>query len=228
MLALYDARIPAPAADALAYYATALPLRTEGVTDALLSGHPDLFCFARAKVPVIAPNMPLYIREVLDAEGIVYTLGLSPVGPGKYRNAAYNVVASEDYWLHNTHCTEVSVRQACAGRQAVHVKQSFARCTTFSLHHNTFVTSDPGIYHQLERLRINGLFVDSHDIQLPGVANGFIGGCVGVWEDTVVLIGGLKYFAFGEKLEGFLRNMGYKILELYQGPLFDGGSLCFL
>lgn len=70
------------------------------------------------------------------------------------------------------------------------------------------------------------MYVNPEGIQLPGFDHGFVGGAAGIYKDQVFFIGNLDYFSEGEKFRHFLS--GYEIIELYDGPLFDGGSILFL
>ncbi len=69
------------------------------------------------------------------------------------------------------------------------------------------------------------LYVDSSQVLLPGFEHGFFGGCAGVYRDMVFLSGSLKYLNDGERVKNYLRKLNYQVIELYDGPLFDGGSI---
>ena len=228
MIVLYDARMPQQAAEALAYYATAVPLITHGVTDDILSGHPDVFCCNIEPVPVVAPNMPLPVVQQMQQCGIDFVFGKQNTGQGKYANAHYNAVVSENYILHHIASTDESILCRCDTHKRINVKQSLTRCTTIALKNNMFITSDGGVYKQLKQNCLNVMYVECRDILLPGVKYGCIGGCMGLCEDTLFVIGSMKYCAQGDKMMNFVSNMGYRIIELYDGPLYDGGSLCFM
>lgn len=226
---IYDARMPHAAIEALSDYAVAVPLSTQGITDDILSGHPDVF--ACDALGIVAPNMPPSVRERLTREGVAYVSGSLQVGAGKYNNAHYNAVVSEHYLLHHIACTDDSILAMCSKpglpRQCINVRQSFVRCTTIALRQDSFITSDEGVYKQLCSCKVQALYVDGKRILLPGARYGFIGGCMGIYGDELFLTGSLKYLEQGDMLAGYIRNMGYHIVELYDGPLFDGGSLSF-
>jgi hypothetical protein len=46
--------------------------------------------------------------------------------------------------------------------------------------------------------------------------------------DTVFITGSLAHFVEGASVRKFLEELQYKIVELYDGPLFDGGGVLFL
>ncbi|MCF8386230.1 MAG: hypothetical protein K9G47_00005, partial [Bacteroidales bacterium] len=66
------------------------------------------------------------------------------------------------------------------------------------------------------------------EIILPGQKHGFLGGCCGVWKDSLFIIGNLDHFSEGEKIRKFVSEAGFRIIELYDGPLFDGGNVLFV
>jgi hypothetical protein len=71
------------------------------------------------------------------------------------------------------------------------------------------------------------LFVNPMEILLPGVRHGFIGGCCGVFDKTVVVIGTLSQHSQGAEIQGFIERNGMEIIELYNGALWDGGGVMF-
>ena len=75
---------------------------------------------------------------------------------------------------------------------------------------------------------MNVLYVNPEDIQLPGFKHGFFGGACGVYEDSVFLLGSLESFKAGKKVKSFLQSLEYEIIELFDGPLFAGGSILFV
>ena len=58
--------------------------------------------------------------------------------------------------------------------------------------------------------------------------HGFFGGACGVHENKVFILGHLDKFKDGDKVRNYLKDLDYKIIELFDGQLFDGGSILFL
>ena len=96
-----------------------------------------------------------------------------------------------------------------------------------ALRDNWFVTSDRGIEQILLCHQLHVLYVDPVGIQLPGFSHGFFGGTCGILDDTVYFIGDLAYHKQGEEINLLLEKLGYQTCALYDGPLFDGGSMFF-
>jgi hypothetical protein len=78
------------------------------------------------------------------------------------------------------------------------------------------------------RCHLNILYVAPAGIKLEGFPHGFFGGCCGVWEDKVFLNGSLLHYPEGEKVRQYLKDLGYGIVELSDGPLLDVGSILFV
>ena len=118
--------------------------------------------------------------------------------------------------------------QECKDLIKINVKQGFTRCSILPFKNNSFITSDEGICKTLNEYKFDYLYVNPSDIVLHGHKNGFFGGCCGVYENKIFIIGSLKYFLEGEKVKDFINKNGGEIIELYDGPLFDGGSILFI
>jgi len=112
-------------------------------------------------------------------------------------------------------------------KTAIHVNQAYTRCNLLPLKNNNFITSDKGIYSALTAYNLNVLYVNPKSILLPGFKNGFFGGACGTYKDQFFVIGSLASFMESEKVRILLHDLGYQIVELYDGQLYDGGSLVF-
>ena len=93
---------------------------------------------------------------------------------------------------------------------------------------NHFITSDKGISKALIKQFFTGRYVAPDDIILPGFDHGFLGGAMGVWQDKVFVIGNLDYLEKGKKIKKIVEALDYELIELYNGPLFDGGTVLFI
>jgi hypothetical protein len=96
------------------------------------------------------------------------------------------------------------------------------------LKNNCYITSDHGIYAILNAMKCDILYVDPADILLPGFPHGFFGGACGIHENKVYITGSLKKYKHGEMVKEYLLSNNYEIIELYDGPLFDCGSILIL
>ncbi len=227
-LIVIDKKIPEVAKTNLSKYGNLLELETSGITYAAISGHPDIFISQLKNDIVVAPNLPEKFKHILRMNEISFHLGEQIVGQKYPETAAYNIVSAAQLLIHNLKYTELAVKDLAWGLQQIHVEQAYTRCNLIALKDDQFITSDKGITKQLEEVNLDVFYTDPKGIQLPGFKNGFIGGCVGVLENQFFIIGSLKYYPKGEQLQKFIEQLGYEIIELYDGPLFDGGSILFL
>ncbi len=130
--------------------------------------------------------------------------------------------------IHNFRYTDSVFSNHAEELDLIHSGQGYTRCNLLALKDDHFITSDAGISRVLQGYGHNNLFVDPSDILLPDMNHGFFGGACGVHENKVFIIGNLDKFSDGKKVRDFLLILDYEIIELYDGPLFDGGSLLFL
>jgi hypothetical protein len=244
MLILYDRRIPAEAKEKLAatgrtlpVKATLLEIESEGLVDPTVSGHPVVFfCPVPGKL-IVAPDLPeRYIRN-LKKESVNFSFGNFCAGKNRgmerWRNGDripvhYNAVATGDYLIHELSQTDPVILQNCHYLKKIPVKQAFTRSHLLHLRGNHFLTSDKGIEKALQERGLDALYVSPGSIVLPGHANGGIGGCCGICGDRVFFNGALRFHPEGEVIRNLLNRLGFRIVELTEGPLTDTGSFLFL
>jgi hypothetical protein len=219
---IVDKRIPERAKRRLESLGEVLYLETSAITYPAISGHPDIFFCKAGDDIVYATNAPAAIIHQLNSK----TAGHNDVGENYPDTAHYNAVVTENYLIHNSKYTDPVIKERCIELGIIHVSQAYTRCNLIALNQERFITSDRGIEKTLLRRGFEVLYVKSDGIFLPGFEHGFIGGTSGIYEDKIFFIGSLDHFAKGSKIRDFLT--GYQIIELYDGPLYDGGSLIFL
>jgi len=226
MLILADKRIPEKAKNNLKKYGEVLFIETHGITYPAISGHPDIFVCDAGNTLVIAPNTPEKIKLQLVKNNIQFVEGSGKVGKQYPETASYNAVVTDKLLIHNLKYTDPIIQGNCADLESIHIRQAYTRCNLISMENNRFITSDKGIEKTLSGRGYEVLFVHPKGIVLPGFKHGFIGGCCGIFKNRIFFIGSLKHFPEGDKIRNFIK--GYEIIELYDGPLFDGGSLIFV
>ncbi len=228
MLIIIDKKVPREAKEKLSAYGDLMEIQTESITYPAISGHPDVFlCQGPGKL-VVAPNLPDEFDEKLIRDSISIIKGEFPVGEKYPKSSAYNAVVTVKYLIHNFRNTDFMVTRTFDEQEPVHVDQGYCRCNLLPLKEDHFITSDEGIFKVIQRYANSVLFVSPEGILLEGFRHGFFGGCCGVLEDKVFILGSLKRYPEGEKVRTFLTGLGYEIIELYDGPLFDGGGVLFI
>lgn len=228
MLIIVDRKIPPEAINKLGDFGEVQLFGTSGVTYEAISGHPDVFFCTVGDTLVIAPNIPESFKKILSGKNIPFIPGELPVGSKYPETARYNAVCNGSYLLHNFRYTDSVVTNRADDLDLIHLNQGYARCNLIPLKGNRFITSDEGIFRVLSKFDFEVLLVNPQGIMLPGFSNGFIGGTCGIRENRVFFLGSLAHFAEGEKVRSFLDKAGYEIIELFNGPLYDGGSLLFV
>ena len=229
MIVLHDYRLSDKAIKTLSNYAKPLAFDARNINAfSALTGHADIFCCMGLSKPIIAPNTPQYIIEYFKSKNIDFQFGKTIVGNSKDTISAYNVAISRSFVVHNRHCTDPIIMQNLQGKTYIHVKQSFARCSTMVLPEDNFITSDKAIFAKLSEKHVNCLYVSPEQIVLPGLNYGLIGGCMGVWNKQVLVSGSLKNIADGAKMRRWITDLDFDIVELDNTPLFDGGGLLFV
>jgi hypothetical protein len=214
---------------------TLVELQTEGITYPAISGHPDIFLCPTPSGLVVSPNLPEKYISLLNEHGIDFTTGFhlpSLVGEGSGEgypeSARYNAALNETYLVHRLDITDPAILERSHTLKKIPVKQGYTRCNLVLLKEDHFLASDAGIFRVLKNHALKGLCVSTEGIQLPGFPNGFIGGTMGLLGDTLFIAGNLSYLKEGERVRNFLSGLGYSLMELYDGPLFDGGSILFI
>ena len=226
MVIIADKKIPEPAKKRLEKYGQVIRLKTSGITYPSISGHPDIFFCRVDNELVVSPSLPGGIFKKTEPENIsLVTAGLD-TGSAYPATARLNAVVTPGYIIHNGKYTDPVLKKKCAGREFIHVNQGYTRCNLIPLENDRFITSDRGIQKALQKKGLDVLYVNPQGILLPGFPHGFIGGTCGVFENMVFFIGNPDLLPEGEKIKDFLKE--YRIIRLYDGPLFDGGSLLFL
>jgi len=228
MLIIVDKKNPEKAKVQLKSYGHLLELETVGITYEAISGHPDIFFTKIEDNLVVAPNLPKKFKTALIDHQVKFVTGEKNVGAAYPDTACYNAVAAEDLLIHNTTITDPVIFKVFAPKQIIHVRQGYARCNLIFIAPKKAVTSDLGIFKTLISHHIDVLFFSPKEIILPGFAHGFFGGACGMLNNRLMIAGNLNYHRDGEQLRFFCEKAEIEIVELYNGPLYDGGGIFFI
>jgi hypothetical protein len=232
MMIIVDNKISPVAKERLLSFGELVELETDGITYPAISGHPDIFICQSADKMIVAPNLPEEYLVRLKKSGANIIIGEFPVGKEYPASSRYNAVATVKYLIHNFRHTDFMITRTLDDLHPVHVDQGYCRCNLLPLKDDHFITSDAGIFKVLKGLHPSGwspvLAVSPDGILLETFPHGFFGGCCGVMEDKVFVNGSLSYFKDGDMVRDYLGKLGYEIIELYDGPLLDCGSILFV
>jgi len=223
-----DERLPYPAKVRLTDFGELIEIHTENITYGAISGHPDIFFCPVGDVIVVSPALPSIYTDIFNAHGINWMHGLKPNTFNYPESAIYNAVVTDSLLIHNLVITDPVIKAKAGTRKQIHVNQGYTRCNLLPLPDDVFITSDNGIYSVLTGEGLDVLYVNPNGILLNGFPNGFIGGVCGVKQDKVFIAGSLSQYKEGQKIRDFLALHALTPFELYDGPLFDGGSIFFI
>lgn len=228
MLIIVDKKIPREAKDKLSALGSVLELETENIVYPAISGHPDIFFCQTPQMLVISQSLPEKYILIIEELNVKYTTGNHPSGFQHPASVHYNAATNNRYLVHRLEYTDPVILQNCHTLKKIPVKQAYTRCNLLLLKDDHYLTSDPGIHKNLQRAGLAGILVSPKGILLPGFPDGFIGGATGLLNDTVFITGSLSNYPDGEAIKKFLEDLKYGIIELYQGPLLDGGGILFI
>lgn len=224
MMFIVDKKIPDDAKSRLRDFGDVIELETSGITYNAISGHPDIFFCRVPGGVVVSPDISDTIINQLKGSGINLRMGRGRVGSEYPQSAIYNALVTDQYLIHNKSVTDPVVIEATTWLRSIHVKQAYTRCNLIALN-TLFITSDAGIHKQLLKEGMNVHLFNDEAVKLQGFPHGFLGGACGVWKDRFFVCGNLNFFPEGEKLRQLIIHAGYKLTELCNGPLIDGGGI---
>jgi hypothetical protein len=228
MLIILDKKVPEAAKKNMRTFGEVIEFTTSGITYEAISGHPDVF-FCHAGIQwIVAPNCPGEYQEMLIRKKVPFRMGKNPVRDNYPGTAFYNAVLSDEMLIHNLDLTDPVILPYAEEKNRIHVSQGYCRCNLLALRNHSFMTSDEGIHKILAGKGFSVLFVDPAEILLAGFRHGFMGGACGICRNQFFFIGSLRYHKQGNEISALLEDLDYEIVELYDGPLFDGGGVLFL
>lgn len=227
MLIIADARFPERVLKNLERTGEVLPFASQGIVYDSISGHPDIFLCQTPNALVAAPNTPQEILNQIRKSGANVVTGLQSVGSSYPASAIYNAFSASGILVHSKGLTDAVILENSEGLKKIDVKQGYTRCNLVEAG-GLFITSDRGIEKALQKAGKETFFVDTASIHLPGQKHGFFGGCAGVHHNQFFLAGSISCFPEGPALIQNLAKRGIELVELCNGPLWDGGSIYFI
>jgi len=223
-IAIIDTKIPTSAKNALKNYFNCIEFFTQNLTYDAIAGHPDIFFLQCSRGLITAPNTPPSFLTVLKYHDIMVESGCLPVLASYPNTAHYNAVLTNQLLIHNLKITDPFILKQYSHLRQIHVAQGYTRCSLLAITDDFFLTSDLGIAKILQK-NFNVLWIDPSQILLNGLPHGFFGGAAAVFEQKLWLIGNLRYLKEGDEIRKHLHKRNIQIIELYDGPLYDGGSI---
>jgi len=228
MVIIVNKQVPEQAIKTLSKFGEPVLFETQNITYPQISNHPDIFFCIGNNQLIAAPNTPEKFLSLLKKNGVNTIIGGNPVGTAYPESATYNAVVTNRFLIHNLSITDPVVLKTFNHLEHINIPQGYGRCSLLPLTNNRFITSDRGIANALKQKGMDVLYVNPQGIILPGFNNGFFGGTAGVLNNQIFIAGSLNHYNEGEKVRAFLEQGGFEIIELYNDPLFDTGSILFV
>lgn len=223
--------MPEPAKESLSKMGDVVWLEPSDKAYPSISTHPDIFFFCKDErhcdTVIYANNV-----DVAPLDGIRVVKGGKSVGNAYPETVPYNAVGVGNMLIHNLKYTDEKIKELFENISTksvqLNVNQGYTRCNLLALDEHNLITSDMGIKKCAELCGCNVLYVDPHQIALPGQDYGFFPGCCGLVGDSVVVCGALKHLKECKELRKFIRRNKMNIIELYDGKPVDVGSIFFI
>lgn len=235
---IFDERLPRECVNSLrklGFNTLSLP-PVSGVCSPI-SSHTDIVLFRYGRSIVLshkyAEENPLTLarlRGCLTGFEFIFT---DDVHGGEYpSDAIFNALVMKN----RIFCKKSSISGAVIslaekyGARIIDTKQGYPACTVLAIGQRHAITSDRGMAKKLISEDIDVLTVpETERILLKPYKNGFIGGCAGVFGDTVYFIGNLRAHPQSEDIQSFICDAGFRAVSLMPRAecLFDLGGLCF-
>ncbi|ANQ52412.1 hypothetical protein MY04_5077 [Flammeovirga sp. MY04] len=211
-----------------AYAEQIIGFKTQGITYNSISCHPDVFIHQLPnKRLILASNIPNEYQKILDEEKIEYTFGEEAIGETLKNSTYYNCISTPQYLIHKKGFTSSSILKLHT-KTLLELPQAYTRCTTLVLKDGVAITSDKGVQKALERYDWECSYFSPKDIRIEDHEYGFFGGCCGVLNNKVMVLGNPLLHEDGEKLISFCGNHGFEVIALMEDYMYDGGGVFFI
>ncbi len=232
-----DSRLPSAAQDALrrmGFSVFTLP-KDNRLQDALCS-HTDMLLFRYGDSVITEGEYYRQNKALLDkiadctgASFITCKKNFLSIYPS---DAILNALVIGDRLFIKSDTAAEEITELCksAGLKIYTSRQGYPACTVLPLGKAAAITADRGMAGVLETAGVRvTLISDSEKILLPPYEYGFIGGCAGVYRDTVYFIGNLDAHPDSEAIKRAINEVGMRYASLMpdSDSLFDLGGLLF-
>ncbi len=224
MLIIIDKRIPEEAKRELKQVGILAEVESTNRVYPSISGHPDIFIFQHQHHLIISPQLNKEVIEALDNNSINYSVGESIVGKKYPSTTAYNISANAGLFIGCAKYADPKIIREAQGKKWIESPQAYARCNSLILNQDYIITSEITVH----KSHYNSLYINTEEIVLPGHKYGFIGGCMGINNRCLYVLGNLDRHSQGNEIRSYCKKSGYTIKELYNGPLLDAGGIFFV
>lgn len=202
--------------------------RTEGLYEAV-SYHPDIIIHhLGGNEIVVAPNTDNQFIYSLEEEGFKIIFGKNPVEGTYPYDISYNVARFGNKAVCSIKYTDEVLLQKLyeRGIEIINVNQGYAKCSICVVSKNAVITSDKGIYRELQKNNIDVLLITPGNICLFNMEYGFIGGASGSVSDSgIVFFGNIDLHPNNDEIRKFMSKYNKTVINLSVNLLMDLGTL---
>lgn len=202
--------------------------KTNGLYEAV-SYHPDIVIHHLGGNEIVAaPNIDSQIIYKLEEEGFIINVGKKAVTGTYPGDVSYNVARFGNKAVCCIkHTDEVLLQKLLErGIEIINVNQGYAKCSICIVSKEAAITSDKGIYKELQRNNIAVLLITPGNIRLFDMNYGFIGGASGsVSNSSICFFGDIGLHPNYNEIQMFLSKYNKSIVNLSKNLLKDLGTL---
>lgn len=171
------------------------------------------------------------LKEAVNLQNKLRSLGLNVITTKKNitseypKNVLLNAVYIKNMLFCKTDAIASVVKDYCKKHsiKIINVNQGYTKCST-AVFGNCFITADKGIFNTMTKNGVEGLLIESGDIDLDGVEYGFIGGCSFYDNGIAQLSGDYKKHKSAKSITTFLCRRKISICRLSYNKLYDIGG----
>ena len=197
-----------------------------------INGHPDIqlnILKSNDADIIIHKNMDAAFQKTLKTNNIKYIVSKNALSNTYPYDILLNSLILNNSFIHNIKYTDANLLKTQNGKNFISVSQGYTKCSILPVNEKALITSDMGIYKTLRKYDFDVLLVSPHDIVLPHLNYGFIGGTGGmIGSNTMAFFGDLEYYCCGKDILKFLYKYDVKPVYLQKGKLIDRGSILTL
>jgi len=229
VLAIISENCPNAAKNRLAAFFTVITLPPDPLLASPVSSHPDMLITIISKTLFCHSEYYKIASETIDT--ILSLCGLDLVCVNSPRGAVYPLDVGLNALILQDRQKLIARRDTLASELlpylAADTKQGYAGCSSLYIN-GTLVTADPSMICAAQKCGIPTHLLPQGGILLPGYNTGLIGGCGGVWNNTVYLFGNPDSCAQGRVFKEYCHHANITVVSLYNESLSDFGGIQFV
>lgn len=234
-IALVDFRIPQDALRALSSYADKIFLLPPfSRLQKPVSAHPDMLIFVTENEIITnkryAEENPNLFQELSNLSTYKIVFDETELAPAYPADVRFNCFCAGGRLFGLIPALSEKITE-WAGKHSVpmiNIRQGYAKCSVCVISHNAVITEDPLIEKAMIESGVDVLRVSSGHVALDGYNCGFIGGASGADGENVYFCGDISNHPDYYKIEKFCRQHNKNCISLWDGRLYDIGTIFFL